>query len=540
MAARRISLLVLTPFLVVGAVLTFAARELAVERRHELGSAATTASDMARMIGERVNSTLIMVELLLDETVDDLDGEPAELRQRLRQRQAHAAVIDRISVYDRSLRMLVSTAASPGDRLEEACHGADGGPGVWLHPMRGDACAFSVNRSVGVGATAKVIRAELSTQVLGDLFELRRELGEGSRIALLDQDASPLIVLPADLTPEGLAAMTREIGAGFAAHGRRGYVGEDLVVGLYQLPGYPMRVLVGIDKAYVLSLWRQGLRATFLFGLVLVAGAAAWAVIAKIWQSRRTALEARLRREELQRLRAEEASRTKSQFLQYMSHELRTPLNAILGFSEIIRDRLLGEAPGRYAEYAADIHVSGSMLLDIVNDLLEIAKLESGTLVLKRERVALHELAHEAADLMRPQAQKAGLEVRTELAPCHALADRRAVMQILLNLLSNAVKYTPAGGHIVVRSTGRAEDVRVEVEDTGRGMDEATLARVLKPFEQADNRLDLARMGTGLGLAVTSGLIDTLGGRLRISSAPGRGTVAVVDLPAASEAVAAD
>jgi len=231
---------------------------------------------------------------------------------------------------------------------------------------------------------------------------------------------------------------------------------------------------------------------------------------------------------------AETANRAKSEFLANMSHELRTPLNAILGFAEIIRDRLLGPIGDRYAEYAKDIHASGTHLLGIINDILDLSKVEAGRLELVDEVVDLEGTVKAVVLLLRERVATAGLALKVELpgSPLLVRADERKAKQVLMNLLSNAVKFTPAGGEIAVRLGLASEGGAViEVQDTGIGIAPEDMSRALSPFGQVDSRLSRRYEGTGLGLPLARALAELHGGRIELDSAPSRGTIARFILP---------
>ena len=231
--------------------------------------------------------------------------------------------------------------------------------------------------------------------------------------------------------------------------------------------------------------------------------------------------------------RAEEANNAKSKFLANMSHELRTPLNAIIGFSEIMESGMFGPlGADKYNEYCTDIRSSGQYLLDVINDILDMSKIEAGRIRLDFEDLDLDPLL---ADAMRVIAGRAGdkrLIVRARIAPSlHLRADRRALKQIALNLLSNAVKFTPEGGRITVRGR-RAEDCAVLlIMDTGIGIEPEALARLGRPFEQVESQLTKTHHGSGLGLAIAKSLVELHGGVMRIRSTLGAGTTVVVRLP---------
>ncbi|MDB5416669.1 MAG: hypothetical protein JWP50_88 [Phenylobacterium sp.] len=243
------------------------------------------------------------------------------------------------------------------------------------------------------------------------------------------------------------------------------------------------------------------------------------------------------RKYEAEKLRAEGANRAKSEFLANMSHELRTPLNAINGFSEIMVGEMYGPlGDRRYRDYAHDILNSGQHLLALINDILDMSKIEAGKMNLRFDPISLEEVAEDAVRLVRNRAETAGLSLRLEFAELPEVeADYRAVKQVLLNLLSNAVKFTPRGGRIVikagVRDDPRGQRVRVTVQDSGIGISADDLERLARPFEQIENQHAKTQQGTGLGLALSKSLVEMHGGLLDLKSAPGQGTAASFSLP---------
>jgi signal transduction histidine kinase len=243
------------------------------------------------------------------------------------------------------------------------------------------------------------------------------------------------------------------------------------------------------------------------------------------------------RNAELARARddAQTANRTKSEFLANMSHELRTPLNAIIGFSEVMQAQIYGAlGDKRYAEYAGDIHRSGQHLLEIINDILDLAKVEAGRLELRPDRVDVAQLFTACERLMQNKAASAGvtLIVRPADTVTDIVADEIRLRQILLNLLSNAVKFTPRGGYVtLLAERGADRTCEFKVIDTGIGMSEAEVAVAMEPFRQIDNTLARKYEGTGLGLPLTRALIELHGGVFELSSKPGIGTTATVRLP---------
>jgi cell cycle sensor histidine kinase DivJ len=231
--------------------------------------------------------------------------------------------------------------------------------------------------------------------------------------------------------------------------------------------------------------------------------------------------------------RAEAASRAKSGFLAGMSHELRTPLNAILGFAGIMREEMYGKlGDPRYREYTGLIHDSGLHLLDLISDILDMAKIEAGKTELNFERVDLAGTVEDCGRLLAERARNSGVELIVEIpeAGVPLVADSRAIKQIVLNLLSNAVKFTPRGGH--VWATARCENGRVIlcVRDDGIGIPEEALPRLGRAFEQVTTDATIAKGGTGLGLALVSALAQKHGGVMTIESVEGEGTSVTVDL----------
>ena len=231
---------------------------------------------------------------------------------------------------------------------------------------------------------------------------------------------------------------------------------------------------------------------------------------------------------------AEAASRAKSEFLANMSHELRTPLNAIIGFAEVIERETFGPTGQRYREYASDIHGSGRHLLQVINDILDLAKVEAGQMLLHEARLDPALVMQGCVRLIKPRASKSNVRINTTFDPNLPvlLADEARLRQIGLNLLSNAVKFTKAGGRVSI-STGldREGGIVIAVTDTCIGMTADEIAIALEPFQQVTSSLSRTNEGTGLGLPLTKTLVELHGGRLDIASVPGRGTTVTVTFP---------
>jgi cell cycle sensor histidine kinase DivJ len=242
------------------------------------------------------------------------------------------------------------------------------------------------------------------------------------------------------------------------------------------------------------------------------------------------------------RIEAERANAAKSRFLACMSHELRTPLNAIIGFSDLLRnssENLIDST--RALEYARIINESGHHLLVVANEILDMSRLETGIFGLFPEPIRLDAVIKSCAELLALRAQEAGVTFNIEVA--HGLpeivADRHAVMQILINLVTNAIKFSDPGGTVTVSAGVDGEQVWLEVADTGIGIAPDDLARIGNPFFQVQGRTGRKRDGAGLGLSIVKGLVDLHGGELKAASGPGEGTRMVVRLPLDCECAAA-
>ncbi|MBI5142474.1 MAG: GAF domain-containing protein [Nitrospirae bacterium] len=235
-------------------------------------------------------------------------------------------------------------------------------------------------------------------------------------------------------------------------------------------------------------------------------------------------------------IQAEEANRAKSDFLANMSHELRTPLNSIIGFSELLQDRLFGELNERQAEYLKDIYDSGKHLLSLINDILDLSKVESGKMELEPGMLPLEDVLHAALTMLKEKAIRHRIGLTLEIAPETGgiiEADERKLKQILFNLLSNAVKFTPDGGSVAVRARTVAGDfIEIAVTDTGIGIKREDMGRLFKEFSQLESAYTRRYEGTGLGLALTKKLVELHGGRIWVESEFGKGSRFAFTIPA--------
>jgi len=240
---------------------------------------------------------------------------------------------------------------------------------------------------------------------------------------------------------------------------------------------------------------------------------------------------------EAERDAAVAANRSKSEFLAAVSHELRTPLNAIIGFSDVMKQRLFGPLPARYAEYGDLIHESGTHLLELIGDVLDMSKIEADRYELSVERFDVRAVVEICVKMIRLRAEEQGVALHWDTggAPVEVEADRKALRQILLNLLSNAVKFTPAGGAVVVMARAEGSDLVLAVGDSGVGIDADEIDALGQPYAQSRSARETAERGTGLGLSLVRSLADMHGGTMSMQSRSGEGTTVTVRLPVLCE-----
>jgi signal transduction histidine kinase len=233
--------------------------------------------------------------------------------------------------------------------------------------------------------------------------------------------------------------------------------------------------------------------------------------------------------------RAEAASSAKSDLVAKISHEMRTPLNSVIGFAELMLQERFGPiANERYREYIGDIHACGGHLLSLINDLLDLSKIEAGKLELTFAELALNELVQQCVAIMQPHARRDRIIIRTTFASAlpQIVADARSVRQITLNLLSNALKFTPAGGQVIVStSVNHAGEIVLRVRDTGKGMTKTEITSAFEPFRQLGNS---PRGGTGLGLPLTKAMTEANRAKLNLTSTPNEGTLVEIAFAASS------
>jgi signal transduction histidine kinase len=298
-----------------------------------------------------------------------------------------------------------------------------------------------------------------------------------------------------------------------------------------QIGLFPLAATVNLQASDYLSAWRQTRNriGIAMVGILLAMIGTSLFIFAQFKRSEQNELALRQAK-----ANAEEANEAKSRFLAHMSHEFRTPLNAIMGFSEIIKNKVLGEGVSPvYVSYAEHIHQSGGHLLNIVNDILDMAKIESGTHPLNREPVDVAAVCANAMGLIRRLAEERSIHLGAQI-PFNVPdvnADERYLRQVLINLLSNSVKFSLPGMEIVVRVSVHDQGLDIAVVDHGPGIDDAIVRRVGEPFLQGNPSVSRAGQGTGLGLSICKQYMELLGGSLMIDSQPGQGTTATVRFP---------
>jgi len=231
---------------------------------------------------------------------------------------------------------------------------------------------------------------------------------------------------------------------------------------------------------------------------------------------------------------AEEANKSKSEFLANMSHELRTPLNSVIGFAEVMKDEIFGPIGDRYKEYAESVHASGQHLLSLINDVLDLSKIEAGKIELVEEETDIAVILSKCRQLLHERASQAGLHIQLVIpGPLpFVIVDGRRIKQVILNLMSNAVKFTPPGGRITLRAEMETpRGLMISVADTGIGMTKEEVSVALEQFGQIDSELSRQHEGTGLGLPIARSLAELHGGELEVESQKDAGTTVTMWLP---------
>ncbi len=409
---------------------------------------------------------------------------------------------------------------------------------------------FLVHRVVGAGGEfLGLILGAIEMRYFEDFYRTI-SLDEGSSISVQRLDGVMLVRFPrTDAIGKTFSGSDHLLHGGVSGSLRElsPIDGTMRIKAAHLFTNYPVLVLATKTEEAALAYWRDIARLMSLgaFGCAISIAVAGFAVARQLKQQAILAhAQAMLRHQEdrtaaFEAMRsakeaAEMADRAKSEFLATMSHELRTPLNAILGFSEMMVNEAFGPlGNARYRGYAQDIHSSGSHLLSIINDVLDLSKTAAGKLELVKNTIPASDVVASVCRLIQPRAVAAGLSLTNKAPPGDLMidADERLLKQMLLNLLSNACKFTPSGGRIECSVSVGHEGMRFAVRDTGIGIPAEHLERVLQPFVQVENSLNRRHEGTGLGLSLVKAMAELHGGSFHLESEVGVGTTASVILP---------
>ena len=518
-------------------------------RADAIANAEHTTSNLSRAFEEHIVRTIKGIDQALLQLRTAYIANPSRtaFETAMREDEALSGLIIRLGVIDRDGRLVWATSSTAphlflGDRDYFRYHARTtedvlriGRPRTGRETHR---LSVQLTRRITMpdGSFGGVVVVALDPTYLSNFYH-SIDLGEGGAIALFGTDgylraqpsAGPL-ELGQDLRNSSVMRAQAKEPVGLI-HAVSAFDGVTRIIAYRTLDTFPLVVTVAMTEEDTLAAYKSERRPVILAGIILTAlfGGLAWLLTRQVAAHARVEADLRRAMEE-----AEAANIAKSEFLANVSHELRTPLNAVIGFSEVMRDALMGPIDNRYREYAQDIHESGQHLLRLIGDVLDLSKIGAGRLELHEEPADLAQLMQACHRLLADRARDSKITLAIDIArdlPV-VLADPVRLKQIILNLMTNAVKFTPEGGRVTARAAPDAEGgVTITVADTGIGMSAQEIVVALEPFRQVDNAMSRRYEGSGLGLPLAKQLAELHGGQLELISEPGTGTTARVRLP---------
>jgi signal transduction histidine kinase len=557
--------------LLIAALVVTAAVSIVRSRHQQLDAAGRELSQLSLTLSEETARTMQSVGLTLTDVQSRLDiagvvtpedlqhhAGSKEFHRYLRDKIRDAGHIDALVILDRDGHLVNFSRSWPVPPLDLSDRGyfqvprdKTGDDAFIDTPIRsrvtGD-WVFNISRRINSpgGTFLGVIVGTIRTEYLQDFFRAVSQGSDDRTVSLFRRDGVLLARNPLTEAQIGGFFGNRPMFTKTLAKGDSSVVftqmsafdGLARVMAPHVVPNFPLVINVTDSERAILAAWR---RLTIV--IVCVTGAAiALIVFLGVLLDRQIRLQSRIAETQAGRIHAdharqaaEVANKAKGDFLANMSHELRTPLNAIMGFAEMLQSGTFGPLNLKQSEYVRDIRMSGRHLLGLINTVLDMSKIEAGRFDLHEELIEPASIFADAMTFLGLQAKARGVDLRETASrdlPL-LLADRRAVLQVVLNLLTNAVNFTPAGGRVTL-TAGLSEDgaLEISVADTGVVINALSIDRIFEPFQSSDASLSRKLGGAGLGLAVSKMLIERHGGTLQLESAIGKGTTVVVRLPA--------